>query len=129
MASRKPTEFVQFKLRVREGLRKRIEREAKRRDESANNEAVRRLEESFEFEEDIAELARLKAADASEQDLRTQLARILSGYALRLMPETTWIGVTTARRANDGPWSIAHTPVSITEQLAAIATKPQGEKQ
>jgi hypothetical protein len=48
--ARKPTEYVQFKLRIREGLRSRIEREAKKKDQSANNEAVERLEQSFSLE-------------------------------------------------------------------------------
>lgn len=47
--ARKSTEFVQFKLRVREGLRVKIEREAKKKDQSANNEAVERLERSFDL--------------------------------------------------------------------------------
>ena len=46
--ARKATEFVQFKLRVREALRKKIEREATLSDHSANAEAVERLERSFE---------------------------------------------------------------------------------
>src|SRR4051794_26708753 len=52
--ARKPTEYVQFKLRVREGLRAKIEREAKKRGESTNNEAVERLEKSFEAEQRMA---------------------------------------------------------------------------
>ncbi len=46
--ARKPTEFVQFKLRIREGVRRDIEREAKRKAHSTNQEAVLRLEQSFE---------------------------------------------------------------------------------
>jgi hypothetical protein len=45
--ARKPTEFVQFKLRIREGLRREIERAAKKKAISANAEAVERLEQSF----------------------------------------------------------------------------------
>jgi hypothetical protein len=46
--ARKAAEFVQFKLRIREGLRRDIEREAKKNHRSANAEAVERLEKSFE---------------------------------------------------------------------------------
>jgi phosphoglycolate phosphatase-like HAD superfamily hydrolase len=53
---RKPTEYVQFKLRVREGLRRNLEREAKKKAQSANNEAVERLEKSFEIDERISQL-------------------------------------------------------------------------
>jgi hypothetical protein len=45
--ARKATEYVQFKLRIRESLRRRIEREAEKKNQSANNEAVMRLEQSF----------------------------------------------------------------------------------
>jgi len=48
--ARKGTEWVQFKLRIREGLRREIEREAKKKARSANNEASERLEKSFEAE-------------------------------------------------------------------------------
>jgi hypothetical protein len=45
--ARKTMEIVQFKLRITEGLRRQIEREAKKNNRSANNEAVARLERSF----------------------------------------------------------------------------------
>jgi hypothetical protein len=51
--ARKATEYVQFKLRIREGLRRRIELEAKKKEHSANTEAVSRLERSI-AEEDAA---------------------------------------------------------------------------
>ena len=44
----KSTSYVQFKLRVRESLRRKIEKEAEKKDISANAEAVERLEHSFE---------------------------------------------------------------------------------
>jgi hypothetical protein len=47
MSARKPTDFVQFKLRIREGLRRRLEREAQKKRQSTNQEAVDRLEDSF----------------------------------------------------------------------------------
>jgi hypothetical protein len=46
--AKKPTEFTQFKLRIREGLRREIEKAAKKKGRSANSEAVARLEKSFE---------------------------------------------------------------------------------
>jgi Arc-like DNA binding domain len=46
--ARNAAEFVQFKLRVSEKLRRDIEREAKKNHRSANAEAVERLEKSFE---------------------------------------------------------------------------------
>jgi hypothetical protein len=45
--ARKPTDYVQFKLRVRRSLLLKIQREAEKKKHSANTEAVERLEESF----------------------------------------------------------------------------------
>jgi hypothetical protein len=44
---KKPTDYVQFKLRVRRALLVKIQREAEKQKHSANTEAVARLEESF----------------------------------------------------------------------------------
>jgi hypothetical protein len=46
--AKKPAEWVQFKLRIRLGLRRQIEKAAKQNNRSANAEAVERLEKSFE---------------------------------------------------------------------------------
>jgi hypothetical protein len=48
--ARKPTDIVQYKLRIRESLRRRIEQAAKKNGVSANQEMVGRLERSFELE-------------------------------------------------------------------------------
>jgi hypothetical protein len=48
--ARKPTDIVQYKLRIRESLRRRIEQAAKKNGVSANQEMVGRLERSFEQE-------------------------------------------------------------------------------
>jgi hypothetical protein len=48
MARRKKTATVQLKLRFREELRRKLEREARAREVSLNNEIVRRLEGSFD---------------------------------------------------------------------------------
>jgi hypothetical protein len=47
MARRKKTDIVQFKLRIREVLRKRLETVAKNEERSLNSEIVDRLEQSF----------------------------------------------------------------------------------
>jgi len=46
--ARKPTDYVQFKLRIRESLRRKIEREAEKKKISANAEAVERLQATFD---------------------------------------------------------------------------------
>jgi hypothetical protein len=43
----KPTDYVQFKLRIRQSLLKKLRKEATKNGHSANNEAVERLEQSF----------------------------------------------------------------------------------
>ena len=48
--ARKPTDIVQYKLRIRESLRRRIEQAAKKNGVSANQEMVSRLARSFEQE-------------------------------------------------------------------------------
>lgn len=48
--ARKPTDYVQFKLRIRQSLVKQIQKEAAKKKHSANNEAVERLEKSFALE-------------------------------------------------------------------------------
>jgi hypothetical protein len=45
--AKKSTEIVPTMLRIREDLRKRLEREAKKKDHSLNAEMVERLEQSF----------------------------------------------------------------------------------
>ena len=52
--SPKPTDIVPIKLRMREALRRKLEREAEKKKISANAEAIQRLEWSFEEEEERA---------------------------------------------------------------------------
>jgi 5-formyltetrahydrofolate cyclo-ligase len=47
---RKPSHVLQYKLRIREALRRRIEKAAEKNGVSANQEMVRRLERSFDQE-------------------------------------------------------------------------------
>jgi hypothetical protein len=46
--TKKPTEYLQFKLQVRQPLLKKLQKEAAKKGHSANIEAVERLEQSFE---------------------------------------------------------------------------------
>ena len=49
--AKKPTDHVQFKIRIRRSLLLKIQREAEKKKHSANTEAVARLEESFARDE------------------------------------------------------------------------------
>jgi len=63
--SRKPSETVQLKLRFPEKLRQRIESAAARNERSMNAEIVRRLEQSFQKEDLLANQATLAEAAAT----------------------------------------------------------------
>ncbi|MCK1400122.1 Arc family DNA-binding protein [Bradyrhizobium sp. 4] len=67
---RKPAEYVQFKLRIREGLRRRIERDAEKNNRSANNEAVARLESSYSKHEQQALIETLVGGEFNADFLR-----------------------------------------------------------
>jgi hypothetical protein len=100
VAPRKSTEFVQFKLRVREELRRRLERAAKKSDRSANNEAVARLEKSFYGEASVDEMlggpkqAALLRLFASQLDL----AKAKYGPGIELSDGEALIDLTGAIR-------------------------------
>jgi hypothetical protein len=51
MVAHKLTDIVQVNLRLRESLRRKLEREAERRGLSFNAELIRRLQESFDRED------------------------------------------------------------------------------
>jgi hypothetical protein len=70
MPPRKPTAIVQLKVRLREDLRRRLEREADRRDDSINNEIVRRLEGSFQRDADLGVAAEVRALRGEVEELR-----------------------------------------------------------
>jgi hypothetical protein len=71
--AKKTSEFTQFKLRIRYGLRRQIEKEAKKNNRSANNEAVDRLEKSFSAvrEEDFAETVKELVRAEIERQMMT----------------------------------------------------------
>jgi hypothetical protein len=91
---RKPTETVQVNLRMKEGLRRRLEREAKRQEVSLNAEMTRRLESGLDAEERVADLV------GGEKNL--QLFKVIGPAIARIEAETgkgweghipTWVRV------------------------------------
>jgi hypothetical protein len=70
MAKRKKTDIVQFKLRIREALRLRLESVATRADRSLNSEIAHRLENSFDQEKNSLLLEALLAPGAGLELLR-----------------------------------------------------------
>jgi hypothetical protein len=77
---RKPTETVQVNLRMKEGLRRRLEREAQKQSVSLNAEMTRRLETSISAEERVADLV------GGEKNL--QLFRVLGPAIARIEAAT-----------------------------------------
>jgi hypothetical protein len=76
MAKRKKTDIVQFKLRIREALRRRLEASATVQERSLNSEIAHRLENSFEQEKNEQLLEALLAPGAG-LDLIRAVATIL----------------------------------------------------
>jgi hypothetical protein len=101
MPKRKGTDIIKVNLRLREALRQRLEREAKRNDTSLNSEMARRLEGSVNAEEHLADLV------GGEKNL--QLFRVL-GPAIALIE-----GETGKRWEED-----VRTWVRVSRSIAAI---------
>jgi hypothetical protein len=70
MAKRKKTDIVQFKLRIREALRRRLEATAKVEERSLNSVIAHRLENSFEQEKNVVILESLLAPGAGLELVR-----------------------------------------------------------
>jgi hypothetical protein len=79
--AKKPTAIVPTMLRIREDLRKRLEREAKKRDHSLNAEMVERLEQSFVDDEqnqrELAIIRMMMESDGITVDLMKKIVREL----------------------------------------------------
>jgi hypothetical protein len=76
MTKRKKTDIVQFKLRIREALRRRLAASATIQERSLNSEIAHRLENSFEQEKNVQLLEALLAPGAG-LDLVRAVATIL----------------------------------------------------
>jgi hypothetical protein len=92
--AKKSTEIVPIMLRVREDLRKRLEREAKKRVHSLNAEMVERLEKSFAKEsQDMRDSAILDMM-VMNNDLSGALLR---NIAIQLARNPDWSGSKAAK--------------------------------
>src|SRR5262245_59196928 len=87
--ARKLTDIVSHSLRIREGLRRRLERDAKTHNQSLNAEIVDRLDQSFELTERQAQYdALLSFAAAGNKDDARLLKLIASAmWKLRTGPK------------------------------------------
>ena len=71
--ARKPSDVIQYKIRIREDLRRRIEQVAEKRDVSINSEIASRLGESFD-------LPKLDKITAGLENVYTRFAREQHDY-------------------------------------------------
>jgi len=87
--ARKPTDIVSLSLRIREGLRRRLAREAKNRNQSLNAEIADRLDQSFQLAERQAQYdVLLSFATAGNKDDARLLKLIASAmWKLRTGPK------------------------------------------
>jgi hypothetical protein len=121
--ARKPTDYVQFKLRIRESLRRRIEKAAAKKKVSANAEAIERIEKTFVQDEGQpamiemlkkmqdfqyeAEIATKTASELFERDSRVlnalvakdENARLLRLMILDLGKNPEWAATPESRKA------------------------------
>jgi hypothetical protein len=72
--ARKPAETVQVNLRIKEGMRRQLEREAHAHRVSLNKEMLLRLEDSFE-----------KTAKRDLDDIASNMAAVWAHYGKRLL--------------------------------------------
>ena len=82
MAKRKRTDIVKLQLRIREGLRGRLESAAKNQERSLNSEIVARLEESFRRSELASLTENVDRLSALHERSQAWLARVSSSPAL-----------------------------------------------
>jgi hypothetical protein len=133
MAKRAASKTVQVKVRMREDMRRKLEREAEARGLTINAEILRRLEQTFEPDwiggpETRAVLHIIaKQVDLFKQDTSKPAesgggrymatARALATLADHMLPdEAKWAGVTMGNTREEGPWYCF--PTSYVDGLA-----------
>jgi hypothetical protein len=111
--TKKPTEIVPTMLRIREDLRKRLEREAKKRDHSLNAEMMERLEASFA--KDAKELRDSAIVDmlVDHDSEKGNAVRVLASEIARTDPKVLGERIRRAREA----LSATFTPVEPGKEV------------
>jgi hypothetical protein len=92
--ARKPTDPVQLKLRFQEGLRRRLDREARRNGRSLNSEIIHRLQRTLAIDESTAATNALdffrklgfETTMVNEKDVAVALSRLFGDRFLGVMP-------------------------------------------
>jgi hypothetical protein len=110
MAKRKNTDQVQINVRMREGLRAKLEQSAKRNRESLNREIVDRLERSFDRQELLV--------DALTLAYSSRLAGIILALGKAMDDAGTVAGLATIRSVGDHWYT---DPFAYNEAIVAAA--------
>jgi len=92
--ARKPTDPVQLKLRFQEGLRRRLDREAKRNGRSLNSEIIHRLQRTLAIDgstaaTNVLDFFRELGVDitkANEKDVAVAVSKVVGDRFLGVMP-------------------------------------------
>jgi predicted transcriptional regulator len=95
---RKTTDIVQLTLRLREELRRKLERAADKKDRSLNIEIVDRLEASFEAETRAREQEQMRAMLEADRDRLFEQFVAMQGHIQALTTEIRLI----RRRGEEG---------------------------
>ena len=112
--ARKLTDTVQLKLRFSEALRRRLEREAKRQEQSLNAEIIGRLEQSFR-----------KAEDADLIGSTFRAAFGATGDLLRTLATAIWlIERRTGKKWNEDTDTAFNVQNAIEAIVVALAQPP-----
>jgi hypothetical protein len=123
MAKRKNTDQVQINVRMREGLRAKLEQSAKKNYESLNREIVDRLERSFDRQDLLVDALTLTYGE--------HVAGLLMAVG-RAMEEAGKMGVFasnpwTPSRDNWADVPLAYREATIAATLVLRALRPPGE--
>src|SRR5262245_9236390 len=82
--ARKPTDIVSLSLRIREGVRRRLEREAKQHNQSLNAEIADRLNQSFDLAERQAQYDALLSFAVAGNQLDARLLKLIASAMWKL---------------------------------------------
>jgi hypothetical protein len=129
--SRKPTEVVQVNLRIKESLRRRLERAAMASGSSLNAEMIERLEKSFQNEDLRPKLDNLTEIIHAITAKHAREGRVLAGFisdelSKRGLDEADAKELTDVIRAYLGPQGIEKT--TTQQRLQSCANTPARKK-
>src|SRR5262245_24650139 len=122
MAKRKSTDQVQLNVRMREGLRAKLEQSARKNDESLNREIVDRLERSFDRQDLLVEALTLTYGK--------HIAGLIMAAGRAMEDAGRLAAFATDPRASAGRWvdmPFAYREATLAAAMVLGAFRPPGE--